>query len=74
MAKVSMLIPDEALALIDSVANNRTSFMLEAAVKAARLERRRREDAEIACWCSERGESDAGLDDEFSFAVSDGLA
>ncbi len=73
MAKVSMVIPDEALALIDSVAENRTGFMVAAAVKAAELIHRMLEDEEIVRWCSQHGSVDASLETEFAHTLSDGL-
>ncbi|MEO9264723.1 MAG: hypothetical protein ABI282_11590 [Candidatus Baltobacteraceae bacterium] len=73
MPKVSMLISDEALALIDSVAANRTAFMVAAAVRAAETELRAREDDEIASWCARSVNVDSSIDSEFAHALADGL-
>ncbi|MHB8461305.1 MAG: hypothetical protein ACYDA1_01530 [Vulcanimicrobiaceae bacterium] len=68
-----MLVPDEALELIDSVAENRTAFMVEAAVAAAKVRRRLIEDAEIADICARNAASDAIINDDWEAAISDGL-
>ena len=68
-----MVIPDEALALIDSVAANRTSFMVGSAVAAAEVKLRMLEDEEIANWCSQHAAVDATLESEFASTLSDGL-
>ena len=73
MAKISMVVPDEALALIDSVAGNRSAFMVAAAVKAAEYERRLAIDAEIAKSCSENSGLAAALEVEFANTLMDGL-
>ncbi len=73
MPKISMLVPDEALALIDSVAENRSAFMVEAAVAAAHVRRRLIEDAEIAAICSQTATRDANINDEWEAAIGDGL-
>ncbi|MFY9778981.1 MAG: hypothetical protein WAJ85_00545 [Candidatus Baltobacteraceae bacterium] len=74
MAKISMLIPDEALAEIDaSAGGNRTAFMLAASLERARRERRRREDEEIAELCAANEAADAAVDAEWSGTSGDGL-
>ena len=72
--KISMLIPDEDLALIDAVAvPNRTAFMIKAAKEAALRVQREREDQEIARICTENAERDRALAEEFAAADADGL-
>lgn len=73
MPRISMLIPDDALALIDSVAENRTAFMVEAAVGAARRRRREIVDAEIADICKRNGAADLELAREFDATLRDGM-
>ncbi len=73
MAKISIVVPDEALALIDSVAGNRSAFMVGAAVNAAKLMEREALDAEIARWCSRHASVDASVDAEFGHTLIDGL-
>ncbi|MBV8644429.1 MAG: hypothetical protein JO225_10990 [Candidatus Eremiobacteraeota bacterium] len=74
MAKISMVIPDADLAIIDEVAApNRTAFMLAAAREAALRLRRQREDAEIARLLDEGADEDRALLDEFAGTLADGL-
>ena len=73
MPKISLLVPDEALALIDSVAENRTAFMVEAAVAAAKVRRRLIEDAEIAAICARNATRDAIINDDWEAAIGDGI-
>jgi len=68
-----MLISPEALAAIDSVAANRTEFMVQAALVEARKRRREIEDAEIARICIESAERDRALAREFEGTELDGL-
>ncbi len=68
-----MLIPDDALALIDSVAENRTAFMVDAAVGAARRRKRELVDAEVASICTRNRVADAEVAREFDPTASDGL-
>jgi hypothetical protein len=64
MAKISMVIPDADLAVIDEVASpNRTAFML----------RRERDDAEIARILNENAAEDRALLEEFAGTLADGL-
>jgi hypothetical protein len=74
MAKISMVIPDEDLAVIDAVASpNRTAFMLEAAKEAAVRRQRELLDAEVARCLEESAEADRLLATEFAGAAGDGL-
>ena len=73
MAKISMVVPDSDLALIDEVASpNRTAFMLAAAKEAALRIRRQRDDAEIARILDESAGEDRAQLDEFAGTVGDG--
>jgi uncharacterized protein (DUF1778 family) len=75
MAVITLRIPDEELALIDAEAGgNRTQFMLTAAHEAAERLRRARFDAEISGILLEDVERDLAINDDFSAAMSDGLA
>lgn len=72
--KISMLIPDDDLALIDAVAEpNRTAFMIRASKEAALRVQREREDAEIARICTESAERDRALAEESAGTAADGL-
>jgi hypothetical protein len=74
MSKISMSIPPEALALIDEVAApNRTAFMIEAALDAARRRRRELEDADIAWICTEGSGRDQAITQEFVNTLGDAL-
>jgi hypothetical protein len=74
MAKISMVVPDADLALIDEVASpNRTAFMVAAAKAAAMRVLRQREDAEIARILDESADEDRALLEEFSGTLADGL-
>jgi hypothetical protein len=73
MAKISLMIPDEALELIDSVSENRSAFMVKAAVRAARVKEREMLDAEIAQSCAANASEDASIDAEFAHTLRDGL-
>ena len=73
MAKISMIVPDADLALIDEVATpNRTAFMVAAAREAALRIRRRRDDAELARILDESAADDRALLDEFDGTAGDG--
>lgn len=74
MPRISMLIPEEALKLIDKVSDNRTAFMIDAAVREARKRRRELLDAEVAQICSTTATRDSELSTEFDNALFDGLA
>jgi fructose-specific component phosphotransferase system IIB-like protein len=74
MAKISMLIPDADLAVIDEVASpNRTAFMLAAAKEAALRIQRARADAEVARILNESADEDRALLEEFAGTTADGL-
>ncbi len=73
MAKISIVVPDEALALIDSVAENRSAFMVDAAVLAAKAKEREALDLEIAEWCARNAKADAAVEAEFAHTLLDGL-
>ena len=68
-----MLIPEQALRLIDEVSDNRTAFMLDAAVCEAKKRRRQLIDAEIARICAENHDRDLALAVEFEHTLLDGL-
>jgi hypothetical protein len=75
MAKISMVVPDSALAEIDSSAQgNRTAFMISAALERARELRRMREDAEIAALSTANAELDRTVAREWAATGGDGLA
>ncbi|HEY5426081.1 MAG TPA: hypothetical protein VIJ77_05970 [Candidatus Tumulicola sp.] len=74
MAKISMVVPDDDLALIDAVAEpNRSAFMLAAAKQAALLRHRERLDVEIASCLAETADEDRALAAEFAGVAGDGL-
>lgn len=73
MPKISMLIPEADLRIIDSVSKNRTAFMIEASVNEAKRRRRELEDAEIARICASNAERDRALAAEWESTLSDGL-
>jgi hypothetical protein len=73
MPRISMLIPDDSLALIDSVAENRTAFMIEAATQAARRRKRELMDAEVRRICAEDSDLYASVSREWEGTLADGL-
>jgi hypothetical protein len=74
MPRISMLISDEDLAIIDAAAvPNRTAFMVAAAKEVSQRVRRAREDAEIEAIMRESAPDDAVLAAEFEGTLSDGL-
>jgi hypothetical protein len=74
MAKISMIVPDEELALIDEFASpNRTAFMLRAVREAIAGLQRARTDAEIERCLAETAEDDVALSREFAGVSADGL-
>jgi hypothetical protein len=73
MPRISMLVPDEALELIDSVSDNRTAFMVQASVREARKRRRQLVDAEVARICRETAERDRAIAREWESTLADGL-
>ncbi len=75
MPKISMLIPDDQLALIDAQADgNRTAFMIAAAVEQAKRAKRERMDAEIAASVRASDDDDFTIYAEWEGVVGDGLA
>lgn len=74
MPRISMLLSDEDLAIIDAAASpNRTAFMVAAAKEVAIRLRRAREDAEIEAIMRENADEDVALAQEFESTLSDGL-
>jgi uncharacterized protein (DUF1778 family) len=74
MPRISMLLSDEDLAIIDAAAApNRTAFMVAAAREAAQRVQRVREDAEIEAIMRENTADDAALAAEFECTLEDGL-
>ncbi|MFN2450300.1 MAG: hypothetical protein ABR508_11035 [Candidatus Baltobacteraceae bacterium] len=69
-----MLIPDEFLDIIDSVAENRTAFMVDAALVAARRRKREILDAEVEAACREMTQRDRALATEWEGTLGDGLS
>jgi uncharacterized protein (DUF1778 family) len=74
MPRISLLIADEDLAIIDAAANpNRTAFMVAAAKEVAQRVQRVRDDAEVARICQEHADEDRALAAEFASTLPDGL-
>jgi hypothetical protein len=74
MAKISMVILDADLAVIDEVASpNRTAFHVSAAKEAAVRIQRERADAQVARILSESADEDRSLLQEFVGTLADGL-
>ena len=74
MPRISMLISEEDLAVIDAAATpNRTAFMVAAAKDVARRVRRARRDAEIEGIMRENAGEDSALAEEFAGTLNDGL-
>jgi hypothetical protein len=74
MPRISMLLSDEDLAIIDAAAvPNRTAFMVAAAREAAIRIRRARADDEIESIMRDNAEHDAALVAEFDSTLEDGL-
>ena len=74
MGKISMLIPDDALAEIDAVAGgNRTAFMVGAALERARRMRRELMDAEISAAVSDNVVDDLAVNRDWEGTLADGL-
>ena len=74
MAKISLLVSDADLDLIDSVSSNRSAFMSAASREAAKRVLREREDEEIGRICRAMAERDHALASEFGATVADGIA
>jgi hypothetical protein len=74
MPKISMLIPSEALAVIDEqAAGNRTAFMIAASVERARILSRARLDEEIAASVLASDDEDAIEYSAWEATIGDGL-
>jgi uncharacterized protein (DUF1778 family) len=75
MPKISMLIPDDALALIDRHASgNRTAFMMEAAVARARGLERERTDRDIIAALTDDPAADAAVRAAWHPTLADGIS
>jgi uncharacterized protein (DUF1778 family) len=74
MPRISMLLGEEELRLIDRAApKNRTAFMVAAAVAAARQRLRDGEDRELARIAKANRRSGRELAEEFNATLEDGL-
>jgi uncharacterized protein (DUF1778 family) len=74
MAKISMLVPEDQLALIDAQAGgNRTAFMIAAAVERAKRLERERMDEEIAASVRATDHDDFSVYADWEGALGDGL-
>jgi hypothetical protein len=74
MPKISMLIPEEALAEIDAQAGgNRTSFMVTAAIERARTLKRNQIDREIAATLTANAAENAATYRDWEPTLADGL-
>ena len=75
MPKISMLIPEDALAEIDaSSGGNRTAFMIAASLQRARDLRRLRDDDEVAELSAANAAADVALARQWEGTGQDGLA
>ena len=74
MAKISMLVADADLAVIDEVATpNRTAFMVQASKQAAARVLEARLNAELARCLAETADDDLALLVEFAAVTADGV-
>jgi hypothetical protein len=74
MPRISLLVSEEDLRIIDSASKpNRTAFMIAAAKEVARRIARAREDAEIEAAMRESADEDVQMAEEFACTLSDGL-
>jgi hypothetical protein len=74
MPRISLLVGDEDLAIIDAASRpNRTAFMVAAAKEVALRVQRARDDDEVARICRENADEDRKLAAEFDCTLSDGL-
>ncbi len=74
MPRISLLLSDEDLAIIDAAASpNRSAFMVAAAKEVAARIRRAREDEEIARICAEQADEDRELAADWECTLLDGL-
>lgn len=74
MPRISLLVSDEDLAIIDAAASpNRSAFMVGAAKEVAARIHRARIDAEVAAAVAESAEDDLRLAREWECTLMDGL-
>jgi hypothetical protein len=74
MPRISLLVSDEDLAIIDAAASpNRTAFMVAAAREVAARIHRARIDAEVAAAVAESAAEDLELAREWESTLMDGL-
>jgi uncharacterized protein (DUF1778 family) len=74
MPRISLLVSDEDLAIIDAAASpNRSAFMVAAAREVAARIRRARIDAEVAAAVAESADEDRELAREWDCTLMDGL-
>lgn len=74
MPRISLLVGEDDLAIIDAAARpNRTAFMVAAAKEVALRVQRARDDDEIARICAETADEDRALAAEFASTLPDGL-
>lgn len=73
MPRISMLVSEEALAIIDGVSNNRTAFMVDAALKEAHKRQRELLDAEVERISTENAAYDIAAAREWEGTLGDGL-
>ncbi len=73
MPRISMLVPEEALSLIDEVSGNRTAFMVDASVKEARRRQRALLDAEVERISEGNAAHDLTAAREWEGVLTDGL-
>jgi uncharacterized protein (DUF1778 family) len=73
MPRISLLVSDEDLAIIDAAAKpNRSAFMVAAAREVAARIHRARIDAEVAAAVAESAEEDREITAEFDCTLNDG--
>ena len=74
MRTITLRVPDDVLALIEAEAgDDRTQFMLHAALEAVRLRKRERTDAEVSRLLLEDAERDLTIARDFALTVADGV-
>jgi hypothetical protein len=74
MPRISLIVPEDDLALIDEVAApNRTAFMVAASREAALRARRERDDRELAAILDASADADRELLAEFDGTAADGI-
>ncbi len=73
MPRISLLLSEEDLAIIDAAASpNRTAFMVAAAKEVAARVHRAKLDAEVAAAVAETADEDRKLTAEFDCTLNDG--